>query len=142
MKTLNELLSNVTSLVDSHVKSYHSSSLDLQNCFTTWLDSHMLTDSGNRRYPLYYNTALRAVFDQMVDLYTRQNCIFCYLVDDVLYTTYNKNNHNKYYFIGNTDIESYRLNPEIERRILARDFISSGLYYSNGKCYYSHINKD
>lgn len=137
-KNLNDLSSNVRSLINSSFKHYYQDSGDMFKQFDKWLKGEMLTSGNKRRYPLYFATCLNVVYTQLSELYRDQHCVYCYKVDGVLYTTYNKHKQNNYLFAGSTDIENYRVNPVVESKILNGEYSESGFYFAcNGKTFYS-----
>jgi hypothetical protein len=140
MKTLNELSSEVRSFVNSQFLFKEESGESFKR-FNNWLESEAFTNSGKKRLPAYYVTCLNTVYTQLTELYRDHNCIYCYMVDGVLYTTFKKDNKNKYLFKGDTEIKNYREDQGVERKVLNSEYSESGFYHSNGKPYYTIKNR-
>ena len=100
---------------------------------------HYFTASGSDRYPDYFRTAITAAIHVTHKIHFNQDLIYCYLIDDQLYTTYNNGRSNQYYFKGVTDIQNYRAAGKEDRLNNARknnESITSGFYYPNGKPFF------
>ena len=100
---------------------------------------HFFTKSGSDRYPGYFKTAIIAAIHTTRKIYFNQDLIYCYLIDDQLYTTYNKNRSDNYYFKGITELQNYRVAGKEDRLNNARknnESITNGFYYPNGKPFF------
>ena len=141
METLGQLSSRVTSLVKAHFKHFKSEQKQICEAYNKFLKDNLFTDSGNRRYPKYVQTALNCVFSEMMELHRSEKLVFCYKVDGKLFTTFNKHKVEKYLFTGKTDIPNYRENSDIEEKVLHSEYSESGLYYPCGKPFYSQSER-
>jgi hypothetical protein len=99
-----------------------------------FFDSHFLTDTGKKRYPDYFRISLNAFWYEFLNLRMAENTLFCYLVDNVLYTTYKK---NASWYNGVVTLPSYKSDPSIEEKVLqSKGDITNGYYYNSGKPYF------
>lgn len=134
--TLGQLCDKITSHVHSHLTHFQSSSRETNAGISAFIDLHMLTNSGNNRYPAYYGSVLRHCATQIKQMLENQNLIYCYEIENNLYTTYDASKSNNYNFKGTTKILNYRQDPKIDKLVLNSQYTDSGLYYPCGKKYY------
>ena len=138
MKTLNELSSNVLSLIRSNFYHQQQDSGEQYQQFNKWLKMELFTKAGKKRFPNYFVTCLNVVYMQFSEYMRDTNCIYCYNVNGVLYTTFKSGVKNKYSFKGETSIKNYRVDPDIELVILNGDYTESGFYFADtGKTFYA-----
>ena len=132
MKTIYTLTSELRNKIDWNFKVRMSQS-DMLSDINKWFDNTMLTASGKRRYPHYYQTALNAFNFEYMRVKADENTIFCYDVNGTLCTTYNAERPDSYSFKGTTDIINYR-KAGIADSILHQ--CDNGYYYPCGKPYF------
>jgi hypothetical protein len=102
-----------------------------------FFDYHFKTETGKQRYSKTIHNALSVLWYQTIKRLQDENTIFCYVIDGKLYTTFNAEKPNNYYFKGETKIPNYR---QVESRLIElrkQDVdVVSGSYYPCGKPYF------
>lgn len=143
MKNLYELSSEFRSMVRSHFFSFESDSETINRSINLFIEHNMLTESGKRRYPKYFQTVLSVLATELKNEYMNTCTIFCYEIDGQLFTTYNKKQINKYLFNGETEIPNYREAGKEDRLIELRKTdqkVKSGFFYGSGEPYFLSEN--
>jgi hypothetical protein len=129
-KTLAGLTNELAAVIDQGFR-FELTQSEITKNVNQFFDSHFLTDTGKKRYPDYFRISLNAFCYEFSNLRMSENTLFCYLVDNVLYTTYKK---SASYFKGEVTLPSYKSDPTIEDKILyAKGNITNGYYYNSGK---------
>jgi hypothetical protein len=132
-KHLSELVSDLRSLIDQNFR-FQLTSLENSAAVNKFISGHMKTDKGNNRYPAYYSTVLYSFHREYSEVKMRENTLFCYLVDNVLYTTYKK---SASYYKGDVTLKHYKDDPTIEEKVLYnKGNVTNGYYYNSGKPYF------
>jgi hypothetical protein len=132
-QTLATLTSDLRAVIDQGFR-FELTQSEINQNVNQFFEMHFLTNGGKKRYPDYYRIALNTFWYEFLNLRMAENTLFCYLVDDVLYTTHKK---NASYFVGDVTLKNYKDDPAIEKRVLqSKGEITNGYYYNSGKPYF------
>lgn len=132
-QALHVLTNNLKNLIDQCFR-FEMQSQDINKEIIKFIDSHMLTATGKKRYPDYYSTALHNFAAEFKQVRMNEKTLFCYLVDGELYTTYKK---SASWYVGEVTLKSYRQDPAIEQKVLySKGDITNGFYYNSGKPFF------
>ena len=142
MKTIFDLTRGASDLVKPGFK-FESTQDEIVKSYNAFILSNFYTDNDNRRFPNYYQSSVSSVYREVMQNCFELSLIYCYEIDGQLFTTYNSDYKQNYYFIGTTDIKNYRVAGKEEKlNDLRRSNIKvkSGFYYGSGKEYFINPN--